>query len=110
MTQIINRDVNFRDSVCQKVSSKNKICLISKEELNKIIEPFLELFKKSNLENTLEDLKESVKVVRERNIAKMRILKKQESSGFVLISSLTCAGILAVATSIFLAISHFWIK
>lgn len=101
---LLNREPNFRNDICYRVGSNGVLCNINKENVSKILEFFDELKKNNKSISNIADLRNVIEVVRQRTLAKIRVLKKQENGGYVLISSVTAVGILVVATIIFIAI------
>lgn len=102
---LLNREPNIRPDMCQRISGKGVICSgISKETVARIITPFEELKKGEKSISNIDDLQLANQKVREREITKTRVLKKEENGGYILVGSLTCLGTLAIGTLIFMAI------
>lgn len=101
---ILNRDVNLRSDICHRISSKGTIGDISKNVVSKIIECFDELKNSGKSISNLNGLREVVEIVRNRTLVKMRILKKHENGGYILVSGITVVGIVSVGAIIFMAI------
>lgn len=102
--KIINRETNFRKDTCYKIMSKGKICSLSKNEVLKISSPFEELRNEEKDICDTKDLGRANERVKEKHLAKIRILKKEQNGGYILVSSLTCIGTLIVGTIIFMTI------
>ena len=96
--EIVNRDVNFRSDTCQRVSSEKAICGVLKNYIAMLSEVFEEL--KSN-----KDVKVALSNIRERNLAKKRVLKREENAGFALITGVTILGTIGIGILIFMAVS-----
>ena len=104
---LLNREPNFRNDTCQRISDKGIICEnISKEHIERISIPFEELKKDEKSISSTEDLSFASERVKEREKVRKRVLQKQEEGGFILIGSLTCLGTLAIGSLIFMAIKH----
>ena len=102
---LLNREANFRPNICQKKSDKGIICdRISKSDVEIISAPFEELKKEGKSISSTDDLVNASQIVREREIARKRVLRREENSGFILVGSLTCLGTLAIGSLIFMAI------
>ena len=101
--KIVNRDVEF-SNICQRINSENNICVLNNDEEKKIASAFEKLRDNGKEVSTIEDLSIANAIVRKEQLAKMRILKKENNNGFILISGLTCIGTLIVATIIFMTI------
>lgn len=95
--EIVNREANFRSDTCQRVNSERAICGVLKHYIAMLCEVFEEL-KKS------KDIKVAVSNIRERNLAKRRVLKKEENGGFALITSVTVLGTIGIGALIFMAV------
>lgn len=108
--EIINREANIRKDICQRVTTKGRICSLTKNTLQKVTEPFIELMKNSEKILGVADLRNSSIKVREKNLAKARILKMEQNGGYILTSGLTCIGILAIGTIIFITIKFMVLK
>ena len=108
--QIINRDPNIRGDICYKISSKCRICDISKDDALKLSVPFEELKIESKNISNIDDLIRTSELVRQRNIAKMKLLRRQQSGGYVLIGSLTCVGTFLIGAIVFWVIKIMLIK
>lgn len=104
MIQIINREPNFRSTACQRVDLRKSICTSNKENLSKLLEPFIELMKENSQVFNLNNLKDAASRVEALRQAKIRKLKREQNGGFILISGLTCIGTLIVGTVIFMTI------
>lgn len=107
--QIINRDANIK-GVCYRISSSGRICDISKADILNISASFEELRKGGNDISNIADLAQISEMVRKQQLAKMRVLREEQSSGYVLIGSLTCFGIILVGTIIFMAIKFMLVR
>lgn len=108
--QIINRDANMKGNICYRISSKGHICNVSKEIVLKISSPFNELKKEGKTVSNMDDLSRTSELARQRHLAKMMVLKKQESGGYVLVGSLTCVGTILVGVIIFMFIKFMLMK
>lgn len=95
--EIIDREPNFRVDTCQRVNSEKKICDVFKDYVTMLYEIFEELKK-------TKDVKKATANVRERNIAKKRILKKEENAGFALITGVTILGTIGFSALVFVAV------
>ena len=95
--EIVNRDANFRSDICQRVNSEKAICSVIKDYVSMLCDVFEELKKG-------KDIKIAVSNIRERNLAKKRILKKEENGGFALITGVTVLGTLGIGMLIFMAV------
>ena len=95
--EIVNRDTNFRSDTCQRVNSDKAICGVIKDYVAMLCEVFEEL--KSN-----KDIKIAITNIRERNLAKKRVLKKEENAGFALITGVTILGTIGIGILIFMAV------
>ena len=107
---IINREVNFNPNTVQRVNSENNIFAGDKNIEQAINDPFVKLRNSDKSISNSSDLKESAELVRKEKLAKMRILTKQENSGFVLIGSFTVMGIAGLSAIIFMAIKNLLIR
>ena len=104
---LLNREPNFRNDTCQRISDKGVICEnISKENIKRISIPFEELKKDNKTISSTDDLSIASSRVRERDRVRKRVLQRQKEGGFILISSLTCMGTLAAGSLIFMAIKY----
>lgn len=102
---LLNRDPNFRTDICQRISGKGVICDgVRKNDVIRISAPFEELKKDGKSISSIDDLLIGSQRARERELARKRVLRKEENGGYVLIGSLTCMGTLAIGTLIFMAI------
>lgn len=107
---ILNKEPNFRTDTCQRVTSDSGICEINKDTITVISMPFAILRESGNSISNVESLTEANVMARERRMAKKRVLTKEENSGFILISTLTCMGTLIVGTVIFMAIKMILLR
>ena len=104
---LLNREPNFRNDMCQRIAGNGTICEdLSKENIERISTPFDELRKDNKSISSADDLSLASERVKERERVKKRVLQRQEEGGFILISSLTCMGTLAIGTLIFMAIKY----
>lgn len=108
--QIINRDANIRSDICYRISSRGSICNIGKESILKISTPFEELRKEGKSISNINDLSRVSEIARQRHIAKMKLLRKEQNGGYILIGGLTCIGTFAIGIVIFMAIKFILIK
>lgn len=92
--EIVNRDANFRSDTCQRVNSDKAICGVLKHYITMLCEVFEEL--KIN-----NDVKVALSNIKERNLAKRRVLKKEENGGFALITGVTVLGTIGLGMLIF---------
>ena len=103
--KIVNRDVEF-GNLCQRISSENNLCVLNNEEEKMITSAFDKLREGGKEIYTIEDLSVANEMVKSEKLAKARVLKKENSSGFILISSLTCIGTVIVGAIIFMTIKY----
>ena len=108
--QIINRRPNIKEDICYKINSKCFICDVSKDDVLKISAPFEELKKEGKSISNIDDLTRTSELVRQRNIAKIKLLRRQQSGGYVIIGGLTCVGTFLIGAIIFLVIKFMLIK
>lgn len=103
---LLNRDANIRDDIGHRINTNGNgfICSTTKDNVQIISEAFEELRKDGKSISSLEELTPASSRVQERNNVMKRVLRKKENGGYVLIGSLTCVGVLAVATLIFMAV------
>ncbi len=105
---LINRDPNFRADICQRVHGKGVICDgISKNDVIRLSTPFDEIKKDGKSISGTDDLLVASKKMKERELAKKRVLIREQNGGYILIGSLTCIGTLAIGTLIFMVIKFF---
>lgn len=108
---LLNRDPNFKSDVCQRISDRGIICEnIKKNNVQMIIAPFEEVRKSDKSISSIEDLQLAGQRVKEREIARKRVLEKKENGGYILIGSLTFTGILAIGSVIFMAIKSIIVR
>ena len=70
---LLNREPNFRNDTCQRISNKGIICEnISKESIEKISVPFEEIKKDEKSISSTEDLRIASERVREREKIRKR--------------------------------------
>jgi len=110
MIEIINRLPNFKGDTCQKITSSKSMCTLNKNQFFRISAPFAELMNDGVVSSNLEELKTATSRARDKEFAKIRKLEKQQNSGFILISGLTCIGTLIVGTIIFMTIEFMLLK
>lgn len=108
--QIINREPNIRVGICHKITSKGHICNVNKDVISKLEHPFEELRKEGKSIANIDDLFRVSEIIRQRHIAKIRTLKKEKSSGYVLVGGVTCIGTFLVGTIIFMTIKFILMK
>ena len=108
--QIINRRPNIKEDICYKINSKGFICDVSKDDVLKISAPFEELKKEGKSISNVDDLTRTSEIVRQKHIAKMKLLRRQQNGGYVFIGSLTCAGTFLIGAIIFLVIKFMLTK
>lgn len=101
---IINREANFNPNTVRRVNTKNNIFTGDKNIEKKINDPFVKLRTSSKSISNYSDLRESSELVRKENLAKQRVLTRQENAGFILTGSLTFMSIIGLGTAIFIAI------
>jgi len=102
---LMNKDPNFRKDVCQRISGEGIICdELSKSEVARISAPFEEIKKDNKSISSTEDLSLASERIKEREMARKRVLQREKEGGFIIVSSLTCMGTLAIGTLIFMAI------
>lgn len=102
---ILNKDVNLRVNVCHRLGNNGVICFVNKNYVQRMIEYFDELRKSDKSISNFRDLINVIEIVRQRRLAKMRVLKKQENSGYILVSGITLSGIVALVAIIFMTIN-----
>lgn len=104
---LLNREPNFRNDTCQRIADKGIICKnISKEDTERISAPIEELKKQEKSIFGMEDLKLANQRINNRELVRKRVLQRQKEGGFIIISSLTCMGTLAIGSLIFMAIKY----
>ena len=108
--QIINRDANIKKDICYRITPKSKICDVSNDVALKFTSSFEELKKEGKSISNIDDLSRSSELIKQRHLAKMRILKKEQSGGYVLVGTLTCIGTFLVGMTIFMAIKFMLMK
>lgn len=104
--RILNRDVKFKNPQLVLSNSKGSINDVPKDIVDNLQNHFNELYINGKDNYSLSDLEEAHKVIKERHVAKMRVLRKEEEKGFVITSLLTIIGIITLGFIIFTTISN----
>lgn len=107
---ITNRDANIKSGTCYKIRNTGTICSISKEDIIIISSPFEHLKIEGNSISSINDLNKASIIIKERDLAKKRVLIIKEKGGYVLVGSLTCMGTILIGTIIFMAIKFILMK
>lgn len=107
---LLNRKPNFNENAFQHINSKNNIIEIDKSTEKKINDPFVMLQNSDKSISNLSDLREMSSLRKKEELAKRRVLEKKENGGYILMGSLTCMGITAIGTIIFMVIKNLLIK
>ena len=107
---LLNRKPNFNENAFQHINSKNDIIKINKVIEKRISDPFVRLQSSDKSISNLSDLRETKELVRKEELAKGRVLEKKENGGYILMTTLTCMGITAIGTIIFMALKSILMK
>ena len=107
---LLNRKPNFNENAVQSINSKNNIIEIDKVTEKRINDPFVRLQNSDKSISNLSDLREMSSLRNKEELAKRRVLEKKENGGYILMGSLTCMGITAIGTIIFMAIKSILMK
>ena len=110
MIEIINKRPNFRGDTCQKVNSNKKVCSLNRNQFLRISAPFTELLNSGVVSSNLDELKSATARSRDKEFANIRKLEREKNGGFILISGLTCIGVLLLSAVIFTAVKFMVLK
>lgn len=108
--QIINRDANIDTKICHSITSKSRICNISKDSTLMISAPFEELKKEGKDISNNDDLSRINELLRQRRLAKMKVLKKQQNGGYIFVGGLTCIGVFIFGVIVFMTVRLMFVK
>lgn len=102
----INGELKFNFSQLVMTNSKGLINGIQKKITDSMNDVFNEANKLDKSEYNFHDLDNSFNRVREKEIAKVRTLRKQEAGGFALVGTLTIIGTIILSIIIFTIIGN----
>lgn len=99
--EIIDKKLKFKNPQLVLSNSKGNIGRVSKDFIDNLIIHFEELKANEKDKYSSSELKEVHEKIRNKHVAKQRLLKKEENMGFITIGSITIVGFLIIGFIIF---------
>ena len=104
--EIINKKPSFNNPQLVLSNGKGNLGNVPKELSDNLINHFEELKSTKKDSYTSFDLREVHEIIRKRNMAKVRVLKKEENMGFISIGIITIMGFLVISFIIFATVGN----